>query len=162
MSFISAIAEILLKDENLYLVCAGGFNFNKTEKKIINSLNLTDKIIFTGIESENKLITLYKKALCFVFPSLYEGFGFPILEAFQCCCPLICSNTSSFPEIAEDAAYYFDPYDIESIKDAVNKVLYDENLRRELCQKGYNQVEKFNWDKTVLQTKNVYKTALGL
>ena len=90
VSFLIAISEILLKDENLYLICAGGFNFSRTEKEIINSLNLIKKVIYTGIENENKLIALYKNAVCFIFPSLYEGFGFPILESFQCGCPLIC------------------------------------------------------------------------
>jgi len=162
VSFLIAISEILLKDENLYLICAGGFNFSRTEKEIINSLNLIKKVIYTGIENENKLIALYKNAVCFIFPSLYEGFGFPILESFQCGCPLICSNTSSFPEIAGDAAYYFDPYDSESIKNAVNKVLQDDNLKQEMRQKGHKQVEKFNWNKTASQTKDVYKKVMSL
>ena len=124
VSFVDAISEILLIEKDLHLICAGGFNFSRTEREIIDSLNLTDKIIYTGIENENKLINLYKNAICFVFPSLYEGFGFPILESFQCGCPLLCSNSSSFPEVAGDAAEYFDPYDAESIKNAVNNSLY--------------------------------------
>jgi len=157
VSFISAISNFLLKDENLYLICAGGFNFSRTEKEIINSLNLTEKIIYTGIENENKLITLYKNAICFVFPSLYEGFGFPVLESFQCNCPLVCSNTSSFPEVAGEASEYFDPYDTESIKHALNKVLYDTNLRKSLIIKGQDRLKLFSWEKTAQQTKNVYK-----
>jgi len=161
VSFISSIAELLLNNEKLHLICAGGFNFNKTEKEIINSLNLTNKVIYTGIECENKLITLYKNALCFVFPSLYEGFGFPILEAFQCGCPLVCSNTSSFPEVAGEAACYFDPYDTESIKDAINKVLYNENLKQEMIIKGFLKTEKFSWESTQKNTKIVYEKVLG-
>lgn len=160
VSFISAISEILLKDQDLYLICAGGFNFSRTEKEIINSLNLSNKILYTGIESENKLISLYKNASCFVFPSLYEGFGFPILEAFQCGCPLVCSNTSSFPEVAEDAACYFDPYDEISIKVSVENVIYDQNLRNNLIEKGYKQVENFSWYKTTEKTKKVYEKVI--
>lgn len=160
VSFVSSISEILLNDENLYLICAGGFNFSHTEREIINSLNLTNKVIYTGIESESKLITLYKNAICFVFPSLYEGFGFPILEAFQCGCPLVCSNTSSFPEVAGDVACYFDPYDTDSIKDAISKVIFNEGLKREMVQKGFLQAEKFSWEKTAKQTKNVYKKVI--
>ena len=160
VSFVDAISEILLIEKDLHLICAGGFNFSRTEREIIDSLNLTDKIIYTGIENENKLINLYKNAICFVFPSLYEGFGFPILESFQCGCPLLCSNSSSFPEVAGDAAEYFDPYDAESIKNAVNNVLYDENLKEAMKQKGYLQVEKFSWQKTAQDTKNTYRKAI--
>jgi len=160
VSFVSAISEILLNDEDLFLVCAGGFNFSHTEREIIDSLNLTNKVIYTGIENEGKLITLYKNAVCFAFPSLYEGFGFPLLESFQSGCPLVCSNTSSFLEVAGGAAEYFDPYNTESIKNAVNKVIYDKELKNEMIQKGYSQAEKFNWEKTTQETKNTYRKAI--
>lgn len=160
VSFLSVISEILLGDKNLHLICAGGFNFNKTEQEIINSLNLTDKVIYTGLESENKLISLYQNSVCFVFPSLYEGFGFPILEAFQCGCPLVCSNTSSFPEVAGDAAQYFDPYSIESIRNSVYKVLYDERLRNELVNKGKERLNSFSWNETTKLTKETYQKVI--
>ena len=78
---------------------------------------------------------MYSNAILFVFPSLYEGFGIPILEAFSCKCPLVCSNTSSFPEVAGNAAEYFDPNDQKSIYQAVQKVLFEKETRQEMMKK---------------------------
>jgi len=156
-NFLYSIADFLKQDEDLYLLSVGGFGFNKSEKEIIASLNLNKKVIYMPIENNMNLIQFYQKALFFVFPSLYEGFGFPILEAFQNGCPLICSNTSSFPEVAGDAALYFDPYDEISIKSAVEKLLYNNDLRKELVQKGYKQAEKFSWQKCTDETIKVYQ-----
>jgi glycosyltransferase involved in cell wall biosynthesis len=89
------------------------------------------------------LAYFYQNALAFIFPSLYEGFGIPVLESFAC--PLLCSNVSSLPEVAGNAACYFDPYSEESIRDAVVKLLDDSNFREELIDKGYEQLKKFSW-----------------
>ena len=160
INFLISISGLLKEDNDLYLLSAGGFPFNKSEKEIIKSLSLESKVLYKPIENDLRLIQFYKKAICFVFPSLYEGFGFPILEAFQCGCPLVCSNTSSFPEIAYDAAIYFDPYDEISMKIAVQKVIYDEKLRKDLINKGFEQSNKFSWNETTEQTKKVYEKVL--
>ena len=97
----------------------------------------------------------------FVFPSLYEGFGIPVLEAFTCDCPLVCSNESSLPEIAGEAAYYFDPYSEISIKNAISKVLEDSDLRNRLISSGKKRLQQFSWKQTALQTKKVYEQILS-
>ena len=102
----------------------------------------------------------YQNALAFIFPSLYEGFGIPVLESFACGCPLLCSNVSSLPEVAGNAACYFDPYSEESIRDAVVKLLDDSNFREELIDKGYEQLKKFSWKQTSEETKKIYESVL--
>ena len=106
------------------------------------------------------MVSLYKKALAFVFPSLYEGFGIPVLESFSCGCPVILSNTSSFPEVAADAAEYFNPEDEMSMIAAVKKMLYDEGMRAELRRRGFERLKYFSWEKTVSETKKVYESLL--
>ncbi len=159
--FLQSIADILKESEDLKFACAGGPNFNKSEKELIKNLGIEGKVIRLPINSDQYLIKYYKNALFFVFPSFYEGFGFPILEAFQCACPLVCSNTSSFPEVAGDAAVYFDPYDTESIKNAVVKILQDEILRENIVQKGYKRLNDFSWQKTAELTKKTYRKVLA-
>jgi glycosyltransferase involved in cell wall biosynthesis len=105
------------------------------------------------------LATLYMNAVAFVFPSRYEGFGIPVLEAFQCGCPLIASNVSSLPEIAADAAIYFDPTDKESLRNAVEIVIHDRDMRNALVNKGYLRARDFSWEKVAQQTKDLYVKA---
>ncbi|MEI8389690.1 MAG: glycosyltransferase family 1 protein [bacterium] len=156
INYLLSISNILNEDESLYLVSAGGNPFTEEEKDLIDSLKLTNKIIYKPIDKEESLITFYKNALCFVFPSLYEGFGFPILEAFQCDCPLLSSNTSSFPEIAQNAAIYIDPYSNESMEEGTKKLIYNETLRQELIIRGREQLKRFSWKETAELTKQSY------
>lgn len=159
-NFVSAISEILKEDKDLFLLTVGGNEYNRSEQEFIEKLGIKDKIIKLPVQNHNQLIACYKQSICFVFPSVYEGFGFPILESFQCECPLVCSNTSSFPEVAGDAAEYFNPYDEISIKNAVKKVVYDKNYQKDLISKGSKQLEKFDWQNTIEKTKEVYKKVI--
>jgi glycosyltransferase involved in cell wall biosynthesis len=95
-----------------------------------------------------------------VYPSKYEGFGIPVLEAFANKCPVICSSTSSFPEVAGNAAVYFDPNKEKSIYEAVKMLLADVNLRQKLVKSGTARLKKFSWDKTAEETAGVYKKVL--
>ena len=90
--------------------------------------------------------------MCFVLPSLYEGFGFPVLEAMQYGCPVVTSNVSSLPEVGGDAALYVNPEDVDDIELKIKKLLKNDSLRKELIKKGYEQVKKFNWKKTAEET----------
>ena len=103
---------------------------------------------------------MYQNALCFVFPSLYEGFGLPTLEAFSCGCPAIISNTSCMPEVGGDAAVYINPEDGEDILGKVKMVIKDEKLRKQMIKKGYQQNKKFSWEKCAEETKKVYEEVL--
>ena len=110
--------------------------------------------------ADTSLAHLYKNAQAFVFPSLYEGFGIPVLEAFCCGCPALLSNTSSLPEVGGDAAIYFDPKNAFSIREAIKQVLYDEEKRRTMIVRGFKQLEKFSWRALGLSTYKVYNQVL--
>ena len=157
--FIEAISTLLIEDTELNIVCVGGGNFKEMEKEKFKKLNIINKIFQYSI-SDNILAYVYQKAIAFVFPSLYEGFGIPILEAFSCRCPVISSNASSLPEVAGDAAIYFDPTSRLSILSSIQKVIYDNNLRNQLIYKGYRRVKEFTWEKTAKKTKKLYKDIL--
>jgi glycosyltransferase involved in cell wall biosynthesis len=110
---------------------------------------------------DEDLAGLYSGAAAFVFPSLYEGFGFPVLEALACGVPVICSNTSSLPEVAGAAAVLVDPLDTHAISAAINRVLADADLRAILIRRGYEQIQKFSWEKAARETLTVLEEAFG-
>lgn len=157
--FIEAIYKILNKDRDLYLVCAGGGAFTDEEIILFSNLGIKNQPLHYSADDKT-LFNLYKNALAFIFPSLYEGFGIPILEAFYCGCPVILSNSSSLPEIAGDAAIYFDPQDRDSILESVSKVLFNDSLREILRHKGFERLKNFSWGKTILETKEIYNSIL--
>jgi glycosyltransferase involved in cell wall biosynthesis len=97
-------------------------------------------------------------ALAFAFPSLYEGFGFPVLEAMACATPVVCANVSSLPEVAGDAALLVDPLDANALAEALCRVVGDEELRRELVHRGFRQIERFSWRRSAEQTLCVLET----
>ncbi|MFN3695152.1 MAG: glycosyltransferase family 4 protein, partial [Ignavibacterium sp.] len=156
---INSIADLLLREKEMYFICAGGGNFTRKEHKVFKELKIESKIKQIPVD-DNILGALYSNALAFIFPSLYEGFGIPILESFSCGCPVICSNISSLPEVAQDAAEYFDPYNKSSIKSAVEKIISDNLRREELKTLGFERLKFFNWERTALHTYKVYKQAL--
>ena len=157
--FIKSILDLLREDKNLYLICVGGAEFDDFTKKVFIDLGISNQIKKYDLNDEN-LAYIYNNSLALVFPSLYEGFGIPILEAFATGCPVVCSNTSSFTEIAGQAACYFDPYDENSIKKEVFKIIQYRSLRENLIENGYKQVKKFSWEKTAAQTNEIYKSIL--
>jgi glycosyltransferase involved in cell wall biosynthesis len=146
-------------NRDFQLVCFGGGAFSSEEKAQINSYQLEDKVIQISGD-DNKLAYLYRRATAFVYPSLYEGFGMPPLEAMAFNCPVICSNISSIPEVVGDAGEYFDPYDVDSIIDAIEKVVYSDNRSNHLKQLGQVRSKVFSWDLCAKQTSEVYRSLL--
>lgn len=127
-------------------------------QKILNQaerLNAFEKIIMPGYITENEKHVLMKYCNAFVFPSLYEGFGFPILEAFTYGKIVITSQKASAPEVAGDAAIYVDPSDAKSIQDAMRKIIPDSNLKTELVEKGKARLAKFKWKDSIAQTVKI-------
>lgn len=114
-----------------------------------------NKVKFLDFVPDEDLPLFYKNALCFVLPSLYEGFGLPVLEAMQYGCPVITSNVSSLPEAGGDAALYVDPKDVSDIADNLRLMIEKPQLREEFIEKGYKQVNKFSWEKTAKETLKV-------
>ncbi len=111
----------------------------------------TPGVRFVGYVPDEDLPKLYSGATAFVFPSLFEGFGLPVLEAFACDCPVLTSNLSSLPEVAGDAAILVDPYSVEDIKRGLQKVV-DPKIRRDLIKKGKTQLQKFSWTRAAEET----------
>lgn len=139
--------------------CAQG---NGTFKvlKFLQDYALKDRVVITGYVSGAELMSLYANASFFVFPSLYEGFGHPLLEAMVNSCPICCSNLSSLPEIAGDAAVYFDPYDVEGIASTMLRLESDERLRKVLVANGFKRVKNFSWEVTARQTMSILKSVV--
>ncbi len=117
--------------------------------------NVADRVKFLDFVGDEDLPSLYKNALCFVLPSLYEGFGLPVLEAMKFGCPTVISNVSSLPEVGGDASLYFDPQSASDMAEKMESVTQDVKLREEMIKKGYNQVKQFSWEKTAKETLKV-------
>lgn len=120
----------------------------------------TSDIIYTGYVSDEDLVALYNGAMVFVFPSLYEGFGLPPLEAMHCGTPVITSNTTSLPEVVGEAAVLVEPESIDQIKDAIIKIENDNEFRENLIMKGFEQIKKFSKERTINGIKNIYNELL--
>lgn len=140
------------------LVIAGAWDARYPEAKITaQALGLGDRVRFLGPVGEADLPALYAAATAFVFPSRYEGFGLPVLEAMACGTPVACSNVSSLPEIAGDAALLFDPNDSAAITAALSRLLDGANLRADLRERGMTQAARFTWEQTAAATLAVYR-----
>lgn len=154
-------AFILLKEHNklldFKLVLVGGYNKKVFAKTNVFELSKNrNDITFTGYLSDEDLVQYYNKSSLFVFPSFFEGFGIPPLEAMSCGCPCVVSNAASLPEVCGDAAYYVNPYSIEDIARGIEKVLTDENLRHNLIEKGFENVKRFSWENSAKQMIKVF------
>ena len=140
------------------LVLAGGKGWKNDDIfEAIKKRNLESKIKYLGYVSNEEKFSLMKSALVFVYPSLYEGFGLPILEAMSLVTPVITSRISSIPEITADAALLIDPNNDDEIANALEKIWKNDNLRNEFIDKGKHQSAKFSWTKTAEQTLEIYR-----
>jgi glycosyltransferase involved in cell wall biosynthesis len=128
----------------------------------LEELEVRDAVYFPGYVADSDLPALYSAARAAVMPSLYEGFGLPILEAMSCGTPAICSSTSSLPEIGGEAARYFDPHDVEAIAETVHNIWTRSDLRAEMRNQGQAQASKFSWDRAARETISVYEEACSL
>ncbi len=139
------------------LVCFGSDSFSRSEITNIQSagIDLQNVLHYTGHDSI--LANLYINASALIYPSLYEGFGIPPLEAMSFDCPVVCSNTSSIPEVVANAGEYFDPYDLDSIIAAIEKVVFSTSASKELVDRGKQRVKLFNWKKCAEETETLYR-----
>ena len=138
---------------------AGGAEaeFRKHTLQAVNELNIAGDVVFTDYVADEDLPAYYSGAECFILPSLYEGFGFPPLEAMACGCPVIVSNVASLPEVTGEAAIKVHPYHTYSLTRALEMVLTDERLRGELVAKGFERAKQFSWEKAAKETLNIYR-----
>ena len=141
------------------LVLAGKRGWLSQEyQQIIKDLGLAKDVVFTGYVVGDELVPLFHGAEFFVMPSLYEGFGMTVLEAFATQTPAIISKVASLPELAGDASYFINPLNTEELAEAITLFAGDESLRGQYCAKGLEQAKKYNWDKTALETLKIYKS----
>jgi len=160
---ILAFERLKLKSKiphDLVLVGSPGYKGDKVLKMISKS-KVSENIVHINSVDLHKMVCLYNAADIFVYPSLYEGFGLPVLEAFSCGTPVATSNTSSLKEISENAAILFNPEDINDIALQIEKVLSDKSLADSLIQKGLNRAKEFSWQKAAIETIQVYKEVLN-
>lgn len=158
-NFVEAVSSLLNNDRKLKLVCVGK-PFIPEELELFKQLNIEGQLFVLNVD-ENTLNELYSNALVFVYPSLYEGFGMPILEAFSNNCPVCLSNTSCFPEIAGEAGQYFDPNDKESILNSVGKIIDNKDVAERLRAAGKARLIYFSWQRTAQATIASYSKALS-
>ena len=163
-NFINLIEAFLyLKTKRIELHIVGELNikvFGKNSIKILNHIKNAKNIIFWRRIDDDTLIELYSNALCFVYPSLYEGFGLPPLEAQACGCPIVISDIPVFKEIYGDSALYFNPLNPYDIADKIDQVINDENLRNTLIEKGFENSKKYKWEKSAQQFFNVLEKVI--
>lgn len=141
------------------LVCFGGGKFTRKESDVINKFGLSRNVIQVH-GNDTLLASLYGNAFCFIYPSLYEGFGIPLLEAMAMGCPVIASNTSSIPEVVGEAGILFDPRSRENLINAIESLINSDSKRNKLIKLGKEQEKKFSWDKMANETLDIYKSVI--
>lgn len=151
---IRAFNDLDISDYRLIIVGAGNKNFKNEE---LNNL-IQDNIELKGYVTDDELKVLYQEATLFVYPSIYEGFGIPPLEAMTMGCPTVVSNETSLPEVCGDASLYIDPYDINSISGAIMSVIKDKDLQNKIIKKGYDNIVNYNWH---VSAEKLYQKIVG-
>lgn len=160
---IKAVKHLQQRGYDMALVIVGGKGWldNPIYQAIIDE-NMQDSVIFTGFADDTDLPALYKYATVTALPSLYEGFGIPILESMAYGTPVVTSNISSMPEAAGDAALLVDPYNVEEITDAIQRLMDDNELREQLIQKGYERANHLTWDRAAKELIEIYQHVLSM
>lgn len=160
---VEALVALGPRYKDIQLVIAGGKGWlDAPIFEVVQRLGAEDRVHFTGYVEDIDVPALYSGALCTGYVSLYEGFGFPVLESMACGTPVVTSNVSSLPEVAGEAALTVDPYDIEAIADALQKLIDNPSLHEQLVQAGFQQVRHFTWEATAHHLLDIYRAVLEL
>jgi glycosyltransferase involved in cell wall biosynthesis len=159
---IRALAILRARGCDLALVIAGGRGWLEDPiYATIRETGMDEYVHFTGFADEADLPALYSAAMCLAFPSLYEGFGLPVLEAMACGTPAVTSTVSSLPEVAGDAALMVDPHDVEAIAGAIERLYNDSGLRQTLIERGFARARTFTWERSAQHLREVYSQLLN-
>jgi glycosyltransferase involved in cell wall biosynthesis len=145
--------------QEVKLICFGSGSFNIKEKNLINEFGLDNKVVHQK-GSDSDLANLYQHALFFIYPSIYEGFGLPVLEAMANECPVICHNKTSLPEVSNGSALEVDCENTSHLTSAIDKLYSDSGFRKVLSEKGKENVKQFTWEATAMKTLEVYKRVI--
>jgi glycosyltransferase involved in cell wall biosynthesis len=160
-TLFKAFSVFLKKNSEYYLLIVGNYSKKSIQishQKLVDSLDITEHVIFSGYINDNDLISIYKKAEAFVFPSLYEGFGIPIIEAMSLNVPVITTiDGGATKEVAGDAALYFEKYDFLTLAEKMSEISTNQKLRATCIKKGLNRAKRFTWQATAMKTLNVYE-----
>ncbi|GAB3899490.1 glycosyltransferase family 4 protein [Spirosoma agri] len=154
--FLNAFKELHTRYPDLNVVLTGGGSMAIADREFVHRLGLQDWVHHVNA-TDQELNFLYRNALSFVYPSLYEGFGLPILEAFRTDCPMVLSDTDCFREVAADAATYFSPTSLDDLIGTIDAIITDTELRKKLVESGKKRLNQFPLSESVAQTLNVYK-----
>jgi len=160
ISLLRAYAKTPALKEEFSLVCFGGGEFSGQERALIESHQLSSTRVMHLSGGDEVLAGLYSGAAAFIYPSLYEGFGIPPLEAMSFGCPVICSNSSSLPEVVGDAAELFDPTNEGDMLAAIFRVLHSPKVSQLLIARGFERIKQFSWEKCAKDTLDVYNKVL--
>ena len=156
---VKALAPVFARDTSLSLVCTGS-GFSEAEMRLLNECKMTERAT-ARIYEEDELRWLFANAQVFIYPSIYEGFGIPILDAFSLGCPVLLANASCFPEVGGEAALYFDPKDEESMREQLMRVIGIEEgvkrMRSDLIARGKERAKMFSWPKCAVETAEIYR-----
>jgi glycosyltransferase involved in cell wall biosynthesis len=158
--FIQAFARSIRLRQEYDIICFGGGAFHESENQTLLSIGLRPEQVIFMSGDDKILASLYQQASAFVYPSIYEGFGIPPLEAMASKCPVICSNTSSIPEVVGDAAEYFDPLKEDAILNAMELVLESPSRQKKLIAAGEARFKQFTWEKCAKETEEIYRKLL--
>lgn len=156
---IDAVSPILNLDKSLHLICAGGGSFDPGELNLLETSGITTRTTQVNA-TDAQIQQLYENALVFIYPSLEEGFGLPMLEAFKNGCAVACSETSCLPEVGGNAASYFNPADTHSINQVISRLIDSEDLRKQYINNGYERVKEFTFKKCLNQTLDCYNALI--
>lgn len=160
INILKSIA-ILKKQELPFVLLKVGSDFTDEQKDLIQQLNIQDSVRYLGKPDQLALIALYNAADVLIFPSLFEGFGMPLLEAMACGTPVITSNVSAMPEVVEDSGIQVDPHSAEAIAGAVTRLYQEPVLRAKLREKGFARAKQFTWSQTAEQIAEIYENLVS-
>jgi len=159
-AFANMITQEKISDLNLVLVGPKGWDYEQIFDEIKILKNIKDRIIITGFVADEDLAAIYSDALLFIYPSYYEGFGLPPLEAMQCGVPVVTSNTSSLPEVVGDAGIMVGPDDIDALSDSMLSIYKNETLQKSMAEASLIQAQKFSWERCGNETIAAYKLSM--
>ncbi|CAD6879114.1 Mannosyltransferase [Methylomonas albis] len=160
-NLLKAYSESKLLKNEFSIACFGGGSFTSAELKLFKALTINPDNVIYASGDDNELAAWYRSAAVFIYPSLYEGFGIPPLEAMSCDCPVVCSNNSSLPEVVGSAAELFNPEDTTEMRLAIERVVSSPDYSAQLIAKGKQRVKLFSWDKCAKDTLNTYHQLLN-
>ncbi|MBK9191859.1 MAG: glycosyltransferase [Crocinitomicaceae bacterium] len=157
MPMLEAMLISFQNHESIGLICVGGGAFKENEQAFLQKENLSERIIQKNL-SDSELKWIYSNAVALIFPSEYEGFGIPVIEAFECGCPVILPHLSSFPEIGGDAGLFYEKSQLNRINFYVDQLLSNDEYKKDVIEKCIRQAANFSWEKMTIETLQVYKS----